>query len=90
MRTLKIQLPDDLERDLEEEARFVRKRDSEVAREALTVYLEDRRRERLMDDFIRAARALAQDTETLAVSEEFLPLDNEALDLAEGGWGRNR
>jgi len=44
--------------------------------------------ERFMADIVAEAKALAENpeavAESLAIAEDFLPLENEALDLAEG------
>jgi hypothetical protein len=41
-----------------------------------------------MDEMVAAARVLATNpearAESIAIAEEFLPLENEALDIAEG------
>lgn len=97
MRTLKIQLPDELELELENEARTMRRATSEVAREAIVLYLHGRRSS-FRNNLLRAARAIGQGSDALETAEEFLPLDNEALELAEGSAavqlsskrGRNR
>jgi predicted transcriptional regulator len=82
MRTLRIQLSDELEQKLEHEARTTRRESSAVACEAIAVYLH-RRRLSFKSELIRAAQAVGQDPDSLEITEEFLPLDNEALDLAE-------
>lgn len=84
MSTLSIRLPERLDRQLKEEARLSRKKRSELVREAIAEYLRRRRRDRLMAELVAEARQLKDDPETLAVAEEFLPLENEALDRAEG------
>lgn len=83
MRTLKIQLPDELEQELEHEALSMKRESSEVAREAITLFLHGRRRS-FRGDLLRAARAIGRGSDALETAEEFLPLDNEALELAEG------
>jgi hypothetical protein len=59
-----------------------------VVRDLVADYLARRERERFMAELAAAARALANDPEAVAesleIAEDFLPLDNEALDLAEG------
>jgi predicted transcriptional regulator len=85
---ISLTLPDDLEALLDVEAKLSDKPRSEVLRQALAEYLERRERERFMEEIIRAAKALAEDEaarrEALEIAEDFLPLDNEALDIAEG------
>lgn len=89
MRTLRIQLPDELEEELEHEARTMKRESSEVAREAITLYLHGRRRS-FRRDLLRAARAIGRGSDALETAEESLPLDNEALDLAEGSASVDR
>jgi predicted transcriptional regulator len=88
MGTLSIRLPDALDRQLQEEARLAEKTRSELVRDLVAEYLVRRERERFMAELAAAARALANDPEAVAesleIAEDFLPLDNEALDLAEG------
>lgn len=87
MSLLSVRLPKELERKLDEEAKLVHKKRAELVRTALSAYLRTRERERFMSELERAARALAQDEgarrETVVLAEEFLPLENEALDIAE-------
>lgn len=88
MATLTLRLPDPLDRQLNAEAALRQLSRSELARLALEKYLRDLERERHMAEMVKAARFLATDAEaraeSLAIAEEFLPLDNEALDIAEG------
>lgn len=85
MSTLSIRLPERLDEFLAEEARLSRRNRSELVREAIAEYLERQKRERFMAEMVAAARALARHgDEAVAIAEEFLPLENEALDLAEG------
>lgn len=88
MPALSLRIPEDLEQRLEEEARHEGVPRSEVARNALSDYLARRERERFMAELVAAAKAMAQNPaamrEARELAEEFLPLDNEALDIAEG------
>jgi predicted DNA-binding protein len=84
MRTLSIRLPDALERRLGREADTCGTSRSELAREAIAEYLEERERARFLAEIADEARRLKGEPETLAVAEEFLPLENEALEVAEG------
>ena len=88
MATLTLRLPDDLDRQLTALAAQTQQNRSELARTALEKFLRDQEQERLMAEMVKAARFLATNSEaraeSLAIAEEFLPLDNEALDLAEG------
>lgn len=87
MSLLSVRLPKELERKLDEEVKLAHKKRGELVRTALSAYLRARERERFMSELERAARALAQDEgarrETVVLAEEFLPLENEALDIAE-------
>jgi predicted transcriptional regulator len=84
---ISIRLPDDLEAKLEQEARLTSRPRSEVARNAIADYLARLERERFLASLEAAARNLASDAasrgEALAVAEQFLPLENEALALGE-------
>lgn len=88
MPTLTLRLPDPLDAQLNTEAALAHTSRSELARVALEKYLREQEYERRMAHMIEAARFLATNpearTESQAIAEEFLPLDNEALDVAEG------
>jgi len=88
MPALSLRLPEDLDYRLEDEARLERLPRSEVVRIAITDYLARRERERFMAELVAAAKAMVQNPaamrESRDLAEEFLPLDNEALDIAEG------
>jgi len=88
MQTLTIRLSDELEQGLEEEARLSRRPSTDLAEEAIAVFLDERRRDRFREALARAADALGRDRETLDLAEELLPLDNEALELAEASRKR--
>jgi predicted transcriptional regulator len=82
-----LRLPEDLEVRLNREAREEGLPRSEIARAAIAEFLDRREKERFIAAFVKEARAaysideLRQ--EALAIGEEALPLDNEALALAE-------
>ena len=82
-----LRLPDNLEARLNQEAREEGLPRSEIARAAIEKYLDNRERERYMAAFVREARAAYVNAdirqEALEISEEALPLDNEALEYAE-------
>ncbi len=59
---------------------------SEIARDAIADYLLRQERNRFLAEIARAARARG-DAETLDLADEALPMDNEALDQAEGLGG---
>ena len=84
MATLSIRLSDELEEKLAEEARLRETNRSEIAREAVADYLRRRERERFMAEIVEAARHLKNDPETLRLVEEWLPIDNEVMEIAEG------
>jgi predicted transcriptional regulator len=84
MATLSIRLSEALEEKLDQEARLRESTRSEVAREALADYLRRRERERFMAEIVEEARQLKGDPETLRLVEEWLPIDNEAMEIAEG------
>jgi predicted transcriptional regulator len=82
MGTLTLRLDDQLDEQLTREAERERKSRSEVVREALAAFLSERERQRFLEEIARAAREV-RPAEALAVAEEALPLDNEALRAAE-------
>jgi metal-responsive CopG/Arc/MetJ family transcriptional regulator len=88
MPALSLRLPEDLDNRLGDEARLERLPRSEVVRIAIVDYLARRERERFMAELVTAAKAMVQNPaamrEARELAEEFLPLDNEALDIAEG------
>jgi metal-responsive CopG/Arc/MetJ family transcriptional regulator len=81
--------PHELENKLAQEAQFSGQPRSQLIREALEALLSLRERQRNEAALAAAASALASDVdacqEALAVAEEFLELENEAL---EGSWWR--
>lgn len=87
MGAFSLRLPDEVEARLAEEARRSGIARSEVARVAITEFLDRRTRERFLGAFVAEARAAYGDPgirkDALALAKEALPLDNEALDLAE-------
>lgn len=88
MSLLSVRIPKELEKKLDEEAKLAHKKRAELVRDALSAYLRARERGRFLSRLEQAARAMSQDeaarTEASEVAEDFLPLDNEALDIAEG------
>jgi len=86
---MSLRLPEELERRLAEETEIARRPKSELVREALREFLQRHERERFMTAIVVAeARAVYSNPEirraALELAEDFLPLDNEALDTAEG------
>jgi len=88
MPTLTLRLPDGLDEMLNAQAALNHVSRSVLARTALEKYLREQEHERRMAEMVKAARFLATNpearAESLAIAEAFLPLDNEALDIAEG------
>jgi predicted DNA-binding protein len=88
MSLMSLRLPADLDARLEREAGRSRKARSEIARTAIAEYLARQEREQFIAEYVRSA--MGEDrAEVLARAEEFLPLENEALALAESG-GKSR
>ena len=87
MAGLSLRLPEDLGVKLDAEARREGVPQSEVARTAIVELLARRERERVVAACVAEARAAyanpAIRLEARTIAEEALPLDNEALDMAE-------
>jgi predicted DNA-binding protein len=81
MGTLNVRLDDALDHRLAREAEVASQTRSELARDAIAAYLDQRERDRFRADIARAARADRSDA--LAIAQEALGTDNEALELAE-------
>ena len=81
MGTLNVRLDEDLDRRLAREAGIAEQTRSELARDAIAEFLDQRERQRFLDQIARAARADRGDA--LAIAEGSLLTDNEALDRAE-------
>ncbi len=88
MTTLNLRLTDQIDRQLSHEAKLENRTRSEVAREALAWYLTEMEKSRFMNQLVEEARAAYSSKdirrEALEIAEEFLPLENEAQDAAEG------
>ena len=88
MGAMSLRLTEELEDRLAKEAELEGKPRSELVREALREFLQRRERDRFMAEIIAAARTLTEHPqarqEAVDLCEEFIPLDNEALDIAEG------
>ena len=88
MSILSIRLPDELDRQLQEEARRAEKTRSELVRDIVAEYLVKQEKARFMAELVEEARRAYSDPEicreALEIAEDFLPLENEALDIAEG------
>lgn len=88
MPALSLRLPEDLDHRLGEEAHREGLPRSEVARQAISDYLARRERERFMAELVAEARTAYADatvrSEAIEMAEDFLPSDNESLDIVEG------
>ena len=88
MGTLTLRLPDELDHRLTAFAKAEDTTRSDLARTALEKFLRDSERERLMAQLVEEARAAYANEdirqEAMKIAAEFLPLENEALDIAEG------
>ncbi|WP_297461829.1 ribbon-helix-helix protein, CopG family [Ferrovum sp.] len=88
MATLALLLPNDLDRKLIALAAQTHRNRSELVRTALEKFLRELERKQLMDTLVAEAKAAYADEAVCQhareIAEEFLPLDNEALDSAEG------
>lgn len=82
MGVLSMRLSDDLDRQLSREAERENRTRSEIVRDALAAFLAERERQRFIGEIARAAKAL-DPGEARAVAAEALPLDNEAMGVAE-------
>jgi predicted transcriptional regulator len=89
MGAISLRLPHELESKLAQEAHLSSQPRSQLIREALEALLALRERQRNEAALAAAATALAADAdacqEALAVADEFLAVENEAL---EGSWWR--
>ena len=83
MSTLSIRLSKELDSRLCEESLIAREPKSLLARMALEEFLKRRRHDRFVAELARAAAAINAE-EAKALAAEALPLDNEALEMAEG------
>jgi metal-responsive CopG/Arc/MetJ family transcriptional regulator len=87
MGAISLRLPHELEDKLAEEVSLSGQPRSQLIREALEVLLAQRERQRNEAALAAAAAALASDNEArqeaLTVAEEFLAVENEAL---QGHW----
>lgn len=83
-----MRLPEKLDARLSEFAKLEDTSRSELARTALEKFLRELEREKLLAGMVEAARFLATNTEaraeSISIAEAFLPLDNEAMEIAEG------
>jgi len=95
MGAMSLRLTEELEDRLAKEAELEGKPRSELVREALREFLQRHERDRFMAEMVAEAKEAYRDPgirrEAIEMAEEFLPLDNEALEIAEGtGTGEPR
>lgn len=88
MSLMSLRLPEDLGARLDREAARAQKMRSEIVRAAIAEYLARQEREQFIAEYVRSAMGEDRE-EVLTRAEEFLPLENEALALAESG-GKSR
>jgi predicted transcriptional regulator len=81
MSLISIRLPDKLDAELTREAEHCGRPRSELVREAIADFLARREKARFLAQIARAAAE--PDDDAIAMAEEALPFDNEALDLVE-------
>jgi metal-responsive CopG/Arc/MetJ family transcriptional regulator len=86
MGSVTIRLDEKLEKLLEQELQLEKKSRSDLVRDALQEYLKRHKRERLIQTMVREMKSLSPEArqEGLDIAEEFLPAENEALELSEG------
>lgn len=82
MAVLSIRLTESLEAELSEESSLAGKSRSHIARTALEQFLAGRRRDRFLARLSHAAAAINAG-DAVAIAEEALPFDEEALALTE-------
>lgn len=88
MATLTLRLPDSLDKQLTVLAAQTNQNRSDLARAALVKFLRELERKQFMDVLVAEAKAAYADESVRQhareIADVFLPLDNEALDIAEG------
>jgi predicted transcriptional regulator len=89
MATLNMRLDNELDRRLAREAKLEDQTRSALARQAIANFLSQRERQRYLDEIARAARD-RDEREAIALAEEALATDNEALAIAEAGVSESR
>ncbi len=87
MTSITIRLDDTLEKMLEQELQSGEQSRSDLVRQILQDYLKRRKRERLIKTMVDEMKSLSPEArqEGLDIAEEFLPAENEALELGENG-----
>lgn len=82
MPNISIRIPDDLDQRLSEAAEKEARPRSDVARDAIHWYLETMEKKRFMQALLEDAQRLTAQ-ETVAIAEDYVLLDNEALNIGE-------
>jgi predicted transcriptional regulator len=82
MPIISLRLTDELDAQLERAASAAARPKSELIRDAILTFLENQQRQRFQQRLLRAARARGVG-DARKIAAEFLPADNEALELAE-------
>ncbi len=85
MGSITIRLDEALEKMLEQELQNGDKSRSDLVRDALQDYLKRHKRERLIQAMVKEMKSLSPEArqEEIDIAEEFLPAENEALELGE-------
>jgi metal-responsive CopG/Arc/MetJ family transcriptional regulator len=85
MNSVTIRLDEKLEKLLEQELQQGKQSRSDLVRDALQDYLKRRKKDRLIQAMVQEMKSLPPDArqEGLAITEEFLVAENEALELGE-------
>ncbi len=82
MPLISLRLPDDLDTRLDRAARASGRAKSELARDAIALYLDKRRQAAFISDYVRSALGESS-ADTRQLAADFLPLENEALGREE-------
>ncbi len=85
MNSVTIRLDENLEKLLEQELKMEKISRSDLVRQVLQDYLKRRKKDRLIQAMVQEMKSLSPEArqEGLALAEEFLPAENEALELGE-------
>ncbi len=85
MNSVTIRLDEKLEKLLEQEIQMEKISRSDLVRQVLQAYLKQRKKDRVIQAMVKEMKSLTPEArqEDLAMAEEFLPAENEALELGE-------
>ena len=86
MGVITIRLNEKLEKQLRQESQLEKKSRSNLVRQAIADFLRRMEHNRLKQALVQEMKNLPSSArqEGLAIADEFLPAENEALELAEG------